>query len=99
MGLVRQVLEKLAGELEWRSQQHPPRVQLIDFGSSSVDFEISVWIDSPWSRQQRRNDLNEAVWWSLKEAGITIAFPQLDVHFDPRVIESLESGPRAVSRD
>jgi small-conductance mechanosensitive channel len=96
MGLVRQVLEKTAGELEWRSQQHSPRVQLIEFGSSSVDFEISVWIDNPWSRQQRRNDLNEAVWWSLKEAGITIAFPQLDVHFDPQVIESLESGPRAV---
>jgi small-conductance mechanosensitive channel len=23
-----------------------------------------------------------AIWRSLKEAGITIAFPQLDVHFD-----------------
>jgi small-conductance mechanosensitive channel len=29
-----------------------------------------------------RAQLNEAIWWGLKEAGIAIAFPQLDVHFD-----------------
>lgn len=29
--------------------------------------------------------LNEAVWYALKEQGITIAFPQLDVHLDPGI--------------
>jgi small-conductance mechanosensitive channel len=98
MALVREVLEKVAEEMKWRSQQQAPRVQLVEFGDSSVNFNISVWIDDPWKMQQRRNDLNEAVWWALKEAGITIAFPQLDVHFDPPVVESLGSGPRAVEQ-
>jgi len=35
--------------------------------------------------------LNEAICWALKESGITIAFPQLDVHLDERVENALES--------
>ena len=96
LALVRRVLEKTADELEWRSQQHPPRIQLKEFADSSVNFEVSVWIDDPWSMQRRRDRLNDAVWWALKEAGVVIAFPQLDVHFDPPVVEALGTGPRAV---
>lgn len=96
MRLVREVLDKAARSLKWRSQKHAPRVLLLAFGSSSVDFEVSVWIDNPWSRQSRRNDLNEALWWALEDAGVTIAFPQLDVHLDPQVVESLKPGPRAI---
>jgi small-conductance mechanosensitive channel len=33
--------------------------------------------------------LNEVVWWTFKDAGITIAFPQLDVHFDPPVEDAI----------
>jgi small-conductance mechanosensitive channel len=28
-----------------------------------------------------KSDLNEAIWFALQDAGITIAFPQVDVHF------------------
>ena len=35
----------------------------------------------PWRAPRLRSTLNEAVWWALKDAGITIAYPQLDVHF------------------
>lgn len=96
MARVRQVLEKTATELRWRSSQQAPRVLLKEFGDSSVNFEVSVWINEPWTMTQRRNELNEAVWWALKEAGITIAFPQLDVHFDSQIAELLGSGPRAI---
>jgi small-conductance mechanosensitive channel len=48
-----------------------------------VDWEVSVWIDDPWRVRSRRSDLQLAVWRALKQAGITIAFPQLDVHLDP----------------
>ena len=96
MALVRRVLKETAEGLSWRSANPKPRVQLREFGDSSVNFEVSVWIDDPWRMQQRRNDLNDAVWWALKEAGVTIAFPQLDVHFDPQVVESMGAGPKAI---
>lgn len=88
---VRRVLETAAEGMSWRSQSHAPRVQLREFADSSVNFEVSVWIDDPWVMQQRRDALNEAIWWALKEAEVVIAFPQLDVHFDSPVLQSLEA--------
>lgn len=88
MALVRSTLEKAADELDWRSRSKAPQVYMKEFGSSSVNFEISVWFDDPWRRQQRNSDVHEAIWWALKNAGVTIAFPQLDVHFDPDTVEA-----------
>lgn len=91
MKLVRQTLEESARKLPERSQQKDPIVFMKEFGSSSVDFEVSVWLDDPWYTRQARSKLHEAIWWALKDAGITIAFPQVDVHFDPPVVDSLSA--------
>lgn len=89
MKQVHRVLEEAAKEIDWRKRDRDPVVLLLGFGSSSVDWEVSVWIDDPWRMQQHRSALNEIVWWTLKDAGITIAFPQLDLHLDPEVTESM----------
>ena len=52
-----------------------------EFGDSAVVFIVSVWTDDPWAERNMKSALNEAVWFALKDAGITIAFPQVDVHF------------------
>ena len=82
MKLVRQTLEQVGRAVTWRLSDREPVVNLLQFGSSSVDWELSVWMDDPWRERRARSELNEAVWWGLKEAGIVIAFPQVDVHFD-----------------
>ncbi len=87
--LVRRTFEETAGGLSWRHAGRDPVIFLKEFGDSSVNFEISVWIDTPWDAERRQSELNEALWWALKEAGVTIAFPQIDVHFDPPVLDSL----------
>lgn len=89
MSEVRRVLEAVARDIDWRSPEPEPVVLLRQFGSSSVDFEVSVWIDDPWKKQRRMSQLHEAIWVALKDAGIVIAFPQLDVHFDPAVARGL----------
>lgn len=86
---VRRVLEGEVKKIDWRKMDREPVVLLTGFGDSSVDWEVSVWIDDPWRIQQLRSALNETIWWALKDAGITIAFPQLDLHFDPDVTESI----------
>ncbi len=88
MALVRKTLEKTAAGIEWRLTKYKPAVLMTAFGSSSVDFEVSVWFDDPWNRRSRSSDLHEAMWWALKEAGVVIAFPQVDVHFDRDVLEA-----------
>jgi small-conductance mechanosensitive channel len=80
---VREVLEGVCDNFEGLSTQHNPAVLLTDFGDSSVNYQVFVWTEDPWQIRVLKSKLNEAVWWGLKDAGIEIAFPQLDVHFDP----------------
>jgi potassium efflux system protein len=79
---VREVLEGVCANVEGLSSRHEPVVLLTDFGDSSVNYKVLIWTEDPWKRARLKSKLNEAVWWGLKEAGIEIAFPQLDVHFD-----------------
>jgi small-conductance mechanosensitive channel len=88
---VREVLEGVCGQFDWTSPQHKPAVLLSGFGESAVNFKIRVWIEKPWEAGRRRALLNEAVWWGLKESGIIIALPQLDVHFDNPAAHTLEN--------
>lgn len=85
MSRVEEVLTSVARGLEGRHDGREPVIYLVDFGDSSVVWEVSVWLADPWEGPLRRSELNKAIWQGLKDAGITIAFPQLDVHFDPGV--------------
>jgi small-conductance mechanosensitive channel len=86
---VRSTLEKAAAASEFRLESHAPRILLLGFGASSIDYEISVWIDDPWNHRVLASRLRENVWRALRSAGIVIAFPQLDVHFDAPVAKGL----------
>jgi small-conductance mechanosensitive channel len=91
MKVVREVLERVARDFEHRHTEPEPVILLRKFGNSSVDWEVSIWIRTPWTEQAVRSALHEAVWFALKERGITIAFPQVDVHFDPPVTDAVTS--------
>ena len=93
MRRVEETLGVAAAGLPWRLQDRPPRVLLTDFGASSVDWEVSVWMDDPWDARMRASALRMALWLALKDAGITIAYPQLDVHLDAAVEAALRTPP------
>jgi small-conductance mechanosensitive channel len=78
---VRKILEQTCHDLKWRSTKHDPQILLAEFGGSSVNYRILVWVDDAWSTGPLLSELNEGIWYALKNAGIVIAFPQLDVHF------------------
>jgi small-conductance mechanosensitive channel len=80
---VRATLQAVCEGLDWKSAQKQPLIQLLDFGDSSVVYRVLVWIEDPWIAGRLRSQLNEAIWWALKDAGVVIAFPQLDVHIAP----------------
>jgi small-conductance mechanosensitive channel len=63
----------------------PPVAHLLGFGDNGIDLQLSVWIDDP---EQGINDvrsaINLAIWRAFKARGITIPFPQRDLHLkDP----------------
>jgi small-conductance mechanosensitive channel len=92
---VMRVLTAAAASVPFRERSREPQVLLTEFGDSSVKFEVQVWTRDPWRARAQQSELNQAIWWALQEADITIAFPQLDVHFDPPVVESMQRMPRA----
>ncbi len=79
--LVREVLERTAAEAPWRDKGYPPRVLLLNFGPSTVDYETSCWMHEPFNYRIASSDLREAIWVAFKRAGIVIALPQMEIHF------------------
>lgn len=93
MKTVRATLEEAAAGLGIRSRAKEPLIHLNEFGSSSVEWEVSVWIEDPWLLRPSASALREALWQALTTHGIRMAFPQLDLHLDAPVVAAL--GKRA----
>lgn len=89
MKLVRSTLEDVASSVTWRLPDREPQIVMSEFGDNAVVFDVAVWMDDPWGSRLAVSALNEAIWFAFAEHGITIAFPQLDVHFDPNVEQAL----------
>jgi small-conductance mechanosensitive channel len=87
MAQVQTALEAVAKKLHDPKTKGEALVLMTAFGSSSVDFEVCVWTKDPWRIRPLRSRIHHAIWDALKDADVVIAFPQLDVHFDPGVIE------------
>ena len=60
-----------------------PFVRFVAFGESSLDFHLLAWIPDSFQRFDVASDIHFMIWEKFKEYGITIPFPQRDVHFYP----------------
>jgi small-conductance mechanosensitive channel len=59
----------------------PPAARLLSFGDNGIEMELRVWIPDPEQGLANvRSDVNLAIWRAFKAAGITIPFPQRDLH-------------------
>ena len=77
---VFEVLEEAAAGVEGRVLENAPVVLLHEFGNSAIVFDVSIWIPNPWDLYRARSQLYHAIWRALRDAEITIAFPQLDLY-------------------
>lgn len=84
MRLVKRVLTEVAEQFPGRVEDRAPKIFMTEFGDSSVNFEVSVWLHDPWQMPVAKSDFNEAIWHALKKNKITIPFPQRDVHLIPQ---------------
>jgi potassium-dependent mechanosensitive channel len=77
---VRKVLKKALSELENILENPEVTIYFNDFGESSLNFQVSVWTDNALKKKIIESDARYAIWKALKENGIEIPFPQVDVH-------------------
>lgn len=80
------LLKQTAEAFPERAREREPVILLTGFGSSSVDFQVSVWTDNPWRMPPVATGVRLAIWKAFQDNGVTISFPQVDVHFDPEVV-------------
>ncbi len=59
----------------------PPEVLFLEFGESSLNFELLVWIsDLTLGVKSLKSEFNYLIFKAFKESDIEIPYPQLDVH-------------------
>ncbi|HSH01695.1 MAG TPA: mechanosensitive ion channel domain-containing protein [Anaerolineae bacterium] len=77
---VRRVLVETAGRHGLVLKDPEPNLLFRGFGDSSLDFELTVWIDQPENMLRMKSDLYYMMFEALKQNGIEIPFPQRDIH-------------------
>ncbi|CAA0111153.1 Mechanosensitive channel MscK [Halioglobus japonicus] len=77
---ARQLLLQAAAEDPRVLDDPAPCCWFLQFGASSLDFELRVFVASLSDRLESQNALNMRINELFHEHGIEIAFPQLDLH-------------------
>ena len=96
---VRATLIEAAAENPHTLDDPAPSVFFVEFGSSSLNFELVAWSNEMSHRPRRyRSDLNFAIEKKLREAGIEIPFPQRDLNIRSGILK-VESLPRPPEKE
>lgn len=77
---VRTLLLQIAREDERVLMEPEPLCWFLAFGTSSLDFELRVFVNTVNHRLEVQNALNTRIATLFPEHNIEIAFPQLDLH-------------------
>lgn len=77
---VLEVLHRVANEHPDTLDEPESSAIFTDFGESSIDFELRVWISDISQRLKVKSELGQAIDRYFREEDITIPFPQRDLH-------------------
>jgi small-conductance mechanosensitive channel len=81
LDLVTELLYKAVEETPRILKAPKPRVNIMAFGDSSVDFEVRFWITDPEGGLANiRSDVYQRIWQLFHENDIEIPFPQRDIN-------------------
>lgn len=77
---VTEILMKIANEHTKILKDPGSKVLFMDFGNSSLDFELRFWVTELWTTEAILSDLRYAIDREFRNENITIPFPQRDLH-------------------
>ena len=78
--LVTKVLLESANVHKDISKVPRPFVRFNNFGDSALEFQLYFWTDTSFTVENTKSDLRYLIDKKFRENGITIPFPQRDVH-------------------
>lgn len=77
--LVAKALVEAASSVKEVLPDPPPRPHFQEFGDSSLNFQIRVWINQPHKHPQIRSKINYAIDEAFRKYNIEVPFPQRDL--------------------
>jgi len=80
VSLVMETLMASARENSMIAKAPSPQVLFLNFGESSLDFELRVWVLDADNRLVVSSELHQEIDRRFREAKIEISFPQRDLH-------------------
>jgi MscS family membrane protein len=80
---VEDALLAVAANSEHVATSPPPSIRFLGFGDSTLNFSLLCWIELPEFRGRALSQLNWGIYEEFQKRGITMPFPQRDVHVVP----------------
>ena len=87
LDLVLSVLKEIALNNNNVLQSPMPEVHLREFGDSSWNMRLRVWIDKPKNHYYVRSEINCEIVRKFRKHNIEIPFPQRDLHLKSSAVE------------
>jgi small-conductance mechanosensitive channel len=84
---VKQILLDIANDQPAKDEEHEPIVRFTEFGDSSLNFLLIMWVKKIGEKWKTASDIREEIDRRFKEEGIEIPFPQRVVYFHDQTKE------------
>jgi len=78
--LLLQSVTDISGDWNCILTDPPSLVHFIDFGDSSLDFRLLLWINDPEKEFRIKSDLRFKILENFRNNNVEIPFPQRDLH-------------------
>ncbi len=80
IGKAKAIIIEVARRMDWIAPTPPPKVVVRNFGDSSVDLQLRVWIKEARRRMDTISFVIDHVKEAFDQAGIEIPYPKRDIH-------------------
>ena len=85
MQKAKSIMLQAAESADWVSKEPPPKVVVRNFGESSVDLQVRVWIANPRKRMDTISYITDKVKELFDEQGVEIPYPKRDIYVKERL--------------
>jgi len=92
---AKELILNVAESVSWISKTPAPKVVVRNFGESSVDLQLRVWIDDARKRMDTISHVTDKIKTAFDEQGIEIPYPKRDITITHRSAPELETQQHA----
>ena len=80
MKKAKEVILNVAGSVDWVAKEPPPKVVVRNFGESSIDLQLRVWIADARKRMDTISYITDRVKDAFDAAGVEIPYPRRELY-------------------